>query len=241
MDRVAQFGVIAAREAIAHSGLSFEGELSEQTATIIGCGVGGQSTQDENYKRLYHDKARRLHPLTIPKLMVNAPASQISMTCGLRGPAFVIASACASATHAIGIAFQMVRSGQAPGGGHRRRRGLHRLRHHEGLGGAARAGARHLPAVLARPQGSGDRRGRRRHGARAARRREKARRQHPRRDRGLRHERRRRRPAQPRRLRHVPRHRRRAEGRRVGARTTFSTSTPMAPAPRPTTRPKRWR
>src|ERR1700709_1607843 len=47
MDRVAQFGVIAAREAIAHSGLSFEGELSEQTATIIGCGVGGQSTQDE--------------------------------------------------------------------------------------------------------------------------------------------------------------------------------------------------
>src|ERR1700742_4757934 len=114
MDRVAQFGVIAARQAIAHSGLTFEGALSEQTATIIGCGVGGQSTQDENYKRLYNDKAKRLHPLTIPKLMVNAPASQISMTCGLRGPAFVVASACASATHAIGLAFQMVRSGAQP-------------------------------------------------------------------------------------------------------------------------------
>ena len=114
MDRVAQFGVIAAREAIAHSGLTFGGGLSEQTATIIGCGVGGQSTQDENYKRLYGDKAKRLHPLTIPKLMVNAPASQISMTCGLRGPAFVVASACASATHAIGLAFHMVRSGGAP-------------------------------------------------------------------------------------------------------------------------------
>lgn len=114
MDRVAQFGVIAAREAIAHSGLTFDGALSEQTATIIGCGVGGQSTQDENYKRLYGDKAKRLHPLTIPKLMVNAPASQISMICGLRGPAFVVASACASATHAIGLAFQMVRSGSAP-------------------------------------------------------------------------------------------------------------------------------
>jgi nodulation protein E len=114
MDRVAQFGVIAAREAIAHSGLKFEGALSEQTACIIGCGVGGQSTQDENYKRLYGDKAKRLHPLTIPKLMVNAPASQISMTCGLRGPAFVVASACASATHAIGLAFQMVRSGGVP-------------------------------------------------------------------------------------------------------------------------------
>src|SRR5581483_10635424 len=44
MDRVAQFGVIAAREAIAHSGLKFDGALSQQTATIIGCGVGGQST-----------------------------------------------------------------------------------------------------------------------------------------------------------------------------------------------------
>ena len=53
-----------------------------------------------------------MFPLTIPKLMVNAPASQISMFCGLRGPAFVVASACASATHAIGLAFQMLRSGQ---------------------------------------------------------------------------------------------------------------------------------
>jgi nodulation protein E len=114
LDRVAQFGVIAAREAVAQSGLKFDGALSERTATIIGCGVGGQSTQDENYKRLYRDNAKRLHPLTIPRLMVNAPASQISMACGLRGPAFVVASACASATHAIGLAFQMVRGGQAP-------------------------------------------------------------------------------------------------------------------------------
>jgi nodulation protein E len=82
LDRVAQFGVIAAREAIAHSGLTFEGGLSEQTATIIGCGVGGQSTQDENYKRLYRDNAKRLHPLTIPRLMVNAPAAQISIASG---------------------------------------------------------------------------------------------------------------------------------------------------------------
>lgn len=114
LDRVAQFGVIAAREAIAHSRLTFEGGLSEQTATIIGCGVGGQSTQDENYERLYRDNAKRLHPLTIPRLMVNAPAAQISIACGLRGPAFVVSSACASATHAIGLAFQMVRAGQVP-------------------------------------------------------------------------------------------------------------------------------
>ncbi len=111
LDRVSQFAVVAAREAIAHSGISFDGPLAEGTATIIGTGVGGQSTQDENYKRLYRDNAKRLHPLTIPKLMVNAPASQVSMHCGLRGPAFAVASACASATHAIGMAFHMVRSG----------------------------------------------------------------------------------------------------------------------------------
>jgi nodulation protein E len=114
LDRVSQFAVVAAREAIAQSGLSFDGGLAERTATIIGCGGGGQSTQDDNYKRLYGENAKRLHPLVIPKQMVNAPASQISMMCGLRGPAFVVASACASSTHAIGLAFQMVRSGSVP-------------------------------------------------------------------------------------------------------------------------------
>ena len=113
LDRVSQFAVVAAREAIAQSGLTFDMPLSLRTATIIGTGVGGQTTLDESFRRIYLDKKSRVFPLTIPKLMVNAPASQISMFCGLRGPAFAVASACASATHAIGLAFQMVRSGQA--------------------------------------------------------------------------------------------------------------------------------
>jgi nodulation protein E len=114
LDRVSQFAVVAARQAISHAAISFEGPVAEKTATIIGTGVGGQTTQDENYQRLYRDNAKRLHPLTIPKLMVNAPTSQVSMHCGLRGPAFAVASACASATHAIGMAFYLVRSGMAP-------------------------------------------------------------------------------------------------------------------------------
>jgi nodulation protein E len=113
LDRVSQFAVVAAREAIAQSGISFANGLSERTATILGCGVGGQTTHDNSFKRLYQEGQNRVFPLTIPMLMVNAPASQISMHCGLRGPAFVVASACASATHAIGLAFQMVRSGAA--------------------------------------------------------------------------------------------------------------------------------
>jgi nodulation protein E len=111
LDRVSQFAIVAAREAIAQSGLTFDMPLSLRTAAIIGTGVGGQTTHDDNFRRIYRENRTRVFPLTIPKLMVNAPASQISMFCGLRGPAFAVASACASATHAIGLAFQMVRSG----------------------------------------------------------------------------------------------------------------------------------
>ena len=78
LDRVAQFGVIAAREAIAHSGLKLDRQIADRTATIIGCGVGGQSTQDENYKRLYENKAKRLHPATIPKLMVDRKSTRLN-------------------------------------------------------------------------------------------------------------------------------------------------------------------
>jgi len=111
LDRVSQFAVVAAREAIAQSGLAFDMPLSVRTATIIGTGVGGQTTLDESFRRVYLEKRTRVFPLTIPKLMANAPASQISMDCGLRGPAFGVVSACASATHAIGLAFQMLRGG----------------------------------------------------------------------------------------------------------------------------------
>ena len=111
LDRIVQFAVVAAREAIAQSGLTFDMPLSVRTACIVGSGVGGQTTHDDSFRRIYRENKTRVFPLTIPKLMVNAAASQISMLCGLRGPSFAVASACASATHAIGLAAQMVRSG----------------------------------------------------------------------------------------------------------------------------------
>jgi nodulation protein E len=105
--------VIAAREAVKSAGIEISEELSERAATIVGTGIGGSNTIDDSYRRLYKDNATRVYPLTVPKLMPNAPASQVSMHIGLRGPAFGIVSACSSATHAIGTAFQMVRSGIA--------------------------------------------------------------------------------------------------------------------------------
>lgn len=112
VDRVAVFALVAGAEAIADSGLAFDGELSEQTAVILGSGVGGMTTVDDNFYRLYAEGAQRLHPFVIPKLMANAAASQITMAHGIKGPAYSIASACSSSNHAIGEAFSKVRSGQ---------------------------------------------------------------------------------------------------------------------------------
>jgi nodulation protein E len=69
------------------------------------------NTLDDSFKVLYGG-GKRVHPFTIPKLMVNAPASHISMRHGVTGPGYAIASACSSANHAIGVAFWMVRQGQ---------------------------------------------------------------------------------------------------------------------------------
>jgi nodulation protein E len=114
LDRVSQFALVAAREAIAQSGIDFaRDELGENTAVVIGTGVGGENTNDEASRRMYGENNPRLHPLTIVRLMANAPACQISIEHGLRGPSFATVSACASANHAIAQAFHMVRSGVA--------------------------------------------------------------------------------------------------------------------------------
>jgi nodulation protein E len=111
LDRVSQFAVVAARQAVEQSGLSFRDGLSERTGVIVGTAVGGQNTADECFRRFYTEDAARFHPMTIPKAMTSAPPSHISMLLGIRGPTFAIASACASATHAIGQAFHLIKRG----------------------------------------------------------------------------------------------------------------------------------
>ena len=111
LDRVSQFAVIAAREAMADSGLVVSEEIAEMTSVILGIGVGGMVTLDDSFHSVYSDGAKRVHPFTIPRLMPNAPASQVSMDLGLKGTTYAVASACASGTHAIGLAFRAVRAG----------------------------------------------------------------------------------------------------------------------------------
>ena len=113
LDRVSQFAVVAARQAVAQARLSIEGELAEQTAAIVGSGIGGQTTQDDNFRHFYAEGATRLHPLVIPRVMPSAPASHVSMMFGIKGPTYAISTACASGTHAIGQAFHLLRGGGA--------------------------------------------------------------------------------------------------------------------------------
>jgi nodulation protein E len=110
-DRVTEMALFSAREAIGQSGIAFDDALGQRTAIVIGTAMGGLHTLDENYYAVYHERKTRVHPLIIPRLMANAPVSQISMEYGLTGPAWSVSTACSSANHAIAQAFQLIRSG----------------------------------------------------------------------------------------------------------------------------------
>jgi nodulation protein E len=112
LERFAQFAAVAAREAVAQSGLSFKGKLADHSAVITGSSVGGQFSEEEGYQRLYREGNPRVAPLTIPRTMANAGASRISLEFGITGPVYTIATACSSSNHALGQAFGMVRGGQ---------------------------------------------------------------------------------------------------------------------------------
>ena len=126
LDRFAQFAVVAARQAVREAGYDppahfcqRQAEVGHQNnsynnrnvAVVTGTSMGGQTSLDRGFAAIYKEGRPRPHPFTIPLTMYNAGASQIAMEMGITGPAFTIATACASATHAIGQAFWMVRSG----------------------------------------------------------------------------------------------------------------------------------
>jgi nodulation protein E len=111
LDRFAQFCVYAARHAVKDSGIEFTPELQARTAVITGTSIGGETQHDKTLSDLYLEKKGRVHPFTIPMIMPNAGASQVSMAFGLTGPAYTMTTACASSNHALGNAFWLVRSG----------------------------------------------------------------------------------------------------------------------------------
>ena len=110
-DRFTQYALAAAREAMRAAGL--KGPLGVRAGAILGTAAGGIGTWEDSYRTVFAAGRNRVSPLVVPRLMHNAAVSHLSMTYGLQGPVFTVASACASANHAMGLALQMIRSGAA--------------------------------------------------------------------------------------------------------------------------------
>jgi nodulation protein E len=113
LDRFAQFGLVAAWEAVRAAGVAWTDELRDRAAVVTGTCVGGQASNQQVFDDLYLQDRRRAHPFTIPRVMPNAAAGHISLEFGIRGPVYTVTTACSSGTHAIGQAFELVRSGKA--------------------------------------------------------------------------------------------------------------------------------
>ena len=107
----AQFGIVAARQAINQSGLTAHYDPAG-IAVVTGCSCGGRDADEQGCRNLYGSNAR-VPPTTILRTMASSGASGIAIELGLGGPALNLSTACASGTHAIGLAFHMVRSGLA--------------------------------------------------------------------------------------------------------------------------------
>jgi 3-oxoacyl-[acyl-carrier-protein] synthase II len=112
LDRFTLFGMKAADEAIADSGIA-QAFDPERAGVLFGVGIGGLTDIEATKELLLERGPRRISPHFIPKIMMNAVAGRVSMKYGMQGANFVTASACASANHAIGLAFREIRSGYA--------------------------------------------------------------------------------------------------------------------------------
>ncbi|HMX62111.1 MAG TPA: beta-ketoacyl synthase N-terminal-like domain-containing protein, partial [Candidatus Sumerlaeota bacterium] len=108
-----QFSVIAAREAMKDSGIDVAKVGAENIGVYIGSGIGGLSVMEEETKVLLEKGPDRVSTRLIPRLIANMAPGQTSISLGLRGPNSCVVTACATGTHAIGDAFNIVRRGQA--------------------------------------------------------------------------------------------------------------------------------
>jgi 3-oxoacyl-[acyl-carrier-protein] synthase II len=110
-DRATQFSLVAAREALRDAGLPLA-NLGERFATILGSGLSGMETLQEQTERLLSRGPRRVSVFTIPMLMPNAAPANISLMTGARGPCYTVSTACASSGNAMIDAYEMIRRGE---------------------------------------------------------------------------------------------------------------------------------
>ena len=110
MARASQMAVVAAANALESSGLA-QGHGVKQSGIYMGCGLGGAEVLPQGYRHYFVRQSRRGRPSTVPMIMASGPASHISLSFGIQGPAHTYSIACASSTVAIGEAFRDIRDG----------------------------------------------------------------------------------------------------------------------------------
>ncbi|MDA8163305.1 MAG: beta-ketoacyl-ACP synthase II [Desulfobacteraceae bacterium] len=113
LDRVSQFALVAAADAVRDAGLNLNEEEKRRSGVYIGTGMGGAHTIEDTYMQVYRNQAKKVSPLTVVKTMNNAPASHLSMQYGFKGPCLTFSTACSSSAVSIGEAFRQIKDGYA--------------------------------------------------------------------------------------------------------------------------------
>lgn len=113
MDPFVQYGVAATKMALADAGLEITEELSSRTGVLIGSGIGGVKTWEEQHRTLLEKGPRRVSPLFIPMLICDMAAGTVAIMFGAKGPNMAIVTACATGSHCIGEAFKIIQRGHA--------------------------------------------------------------------------------------------------------------------------------
>ncbi|HTT76145.1 MAG TPA: beta-ketoacyl-ACP synthase II [Candidatus Binataceae bacterium] len=111
MDLFIQYVMAAAGQAMQSSGLPIDDCNADLVGVLIGVGIGGLDSIEENYQLMLDSRLRRLTPFFIPKVISNLAPGQISIKYGARGVNLATTSACASGSHAVGEAYRMIRGG----------------------------------------------------------------------------------------------------------------------------------
>ncbi len=126
MARFQQFAVVAADEALKDSGLVIDETNAERVGVIVGSGIGGLGTMEEQHTILMERGPSRVSPFLVPMMIVDLAAGHISIRSGAKGINFAPVSACATGNHSLGEAAEAIRRGHADAN----HRGRLRLRHH---------------------------------------------------------------------------------------------------------------
>ncbi|HET9847655.1 MAG TPA: beta-ketoacyl-ACP synthase II [Candidatus Dormibacteraeota bacterium] len=113
MSRFVQFAMAATKEALTESGLEISEANRDQVGVLVGSAIGGLEQIEEAHTILKERGPARISPFTVPMMIADMGAGQISITIGARGPNFCTVSACSSGAHAIGEAFEIIRRGDA--------------------------------------------------------------------------------------------------------------------------------